>query len=79
MNSGELKKLPAALIHGEMVERNTRNIILKTRYAQIARDFANCPRPGEIKDWELHFYYDLLIPELIDIQKTAIKNKVKGK
>jgi hypothetical protein len=43
-------------------------------YAQIARDFANCPRPNEIEDWELFFYYDLLVPELVSMQKQAMKN-----
>ena len=40
-------------------------------YAQVARDFANCPRPRDIEDWELHFYYDSLVPELIKHQKDS--------
>lgn len=75
MNSGERKKLPVKLIHNEYVEQNTRSAILRTMYAQIARDFANCPRPSEIEDWEIHFYYDMLENELIEIQRERMKNK----
>jgi len=75
VNGGELKKLPVKLIHGEYVEQNTKIIILKTMYAQIARDFANCPRPSEIEDWEIHFYYGMLISELIEMQRQRIKDK----
>ncbi|AKU42595.1 hypothetical protein MYOV065v1_p0055 [Vibrio phage PS15B.2] len=38
-------------------------------YAQVARDFANTPRPTEITVQELRFYYDLLVPELMSFQK----------
>ena len=69
VNGGQRKKLPAKLIFGEFVEQNTKIVILKSMYAQVARDFANCPRPSEIEDWELHFYYDSLVPELIKHQK----------
>lgn len=43
-------------------------------YAQVARDFANAPRPTEITISELRFYYDLLVPELIQFQKERNKN-----
>lgn len=75
MNGGERKKLPVKLIHGEYVEQNTRSAILRTMYAQIARDFANCPRASEIEDWEIHFYYDMLEGELIELQRERMKNK----
>ena len=58
-----------------MVEQNTRIVILKSMYAQIARDFANCPRPTEIEEWEILFYYGLLESELIDLQRERMKNK----
>jgi hypothetical protein len=77
VNGGELKKLPVKLIHGEYVEQNTKIIILKTMYAQIARDFANCPRPYEISDSELRFYYDLLVGELIELQRRNMREKLK--
>lgn len=75
MNGGERKKLPVKLIHGEYVEQNTKSAVLRTMYAQIARDFANCPRPSEIEDWEIHLYYDMLENELIEIQRERMKNK----
>lgn len=75
MHGGELKKLRPQLIHGEMVEQNTRITILKTMYSQIARDFANCPRPSEIEDWEIDFYYSLLVPELIEAQRERMRQK----
>lgn len=75
VNGGELKRLLPKLVHGEYVEQNTRITIMKTMYAQIARDFANCPRPSEIEDWEIEFYYGLLVPELMQAQKERMKQK----
>jgi len=43
-------------------------------YAQVAKDFANAPRPKEITVDELRFYYDLLVPELIQYQKDKMRN-----
>jgi len=71
VSGGSRQKLPAKLIHGKRVEQNTKIVILKSMYAQVARDFANCPRPRDIEDWELHFYYDSLVPELIKHQKDS--------
>ncbi|WFS86273.1 hypothetical protein vBVhaSMAG7_056 [Vibrio phage vB_VhaS_MAG7] len=54
---------------GKYVDPNTRANIYTTMYAQVARDFANTPRPTEITVQELRFYYDLLVPELMSFQK----------
>ena len=74
VNSGGLNRLPKTLYFGDYVDQNTRSNIYRIMYAQVARDFANTPRPTEITIKELHFYYDLLVPELIQFQKERAKN-----
>ena len=74
MNGGELKRLPNRLYFGKDVDPNTRANIYTTMYAQVAKDFANTPRPKEITVDELRFYYDLLVPELIQYQKDKMRN-----
>lgn len=54
---------------GADVDPNTRQNIITNMYAQVARDFPNCPRPIEITIPEILFYYDLLVPELIEHQR----------
>lgn len=69
-----MQRLPIRLHFGKYVDPNTRANIYKTMYAQVARDFANAPRPKDITIEELRFYYDLLVPELIQYQKDKMKN-----
>ena len=74
MNGGELKRLPNRLYFGKRVDPNTRANIYRTMYKQIAQDFPSTPRPTEITLEELHFYYDLLVPDLIQHQKGSNKH-----
>ncbi len=68
-----MQRLPNRLHFGKRIDPNTRVNIYTTMYAQVARDFANAPRPTEITISELRFYYDLLVPELIQFQKERNK------
>jgi hypothetical protein len=73
VNGGALKALPPRLYQNKLVKQNTKINILKSMYLQISRDFANVPPINIIEDWQIFFYYEALIPELIKYQKDAKK------